>query len=106
MPIKTTRTIISTVEAAEILGVSQGRVRQLVLPGSRGQPPKLWSAHLGPKIIVLDEGEVIRLAKKMQRLRDQGRVCGPEPLGFKPDRPGVYRRENPKKKRTKRARAT
>lgn len=93
MPIKTQRTLISTVEAAEILGVSQGRVRQLVLPGSKGQPPKLWSDHLGPKIIVVDKKEVERLAQEMQRRRDEGRVCGPKPLGFKRDRPGVYRRQ-------------
>jgi len=92
MPIKTNRTLISTVEAAEILGVSQGRVRQLVLPGSKGRPPKLWSDHLGPKIIVVDKKEVERLATEMQRRRSEGRVCGPKPLGFKPDRPGVYRR--------------
>jgi hypothetical protein len=93
MPIKTQRTLISTVEAAKILDVSQGRVRQLVLPGPKGQAPKLWSDHLGPKIIVLDKREVEKLAKEMQRRRDEGRVCGPKPLGFKPDRPGVYRRQ-------------
>ena len=93
MPIKTQRTLISTVEAAKILDVSQGRVRQLVLPGPKGQPPKLWSDHLGPKIIVLDKREVEKLAKEMQRRRDEGRFFGHKPLVFKQDCPCLYSRQ-------------
>ena len=92
MAIKTQRTLISTAEAAEILGVTQGRVRQMVLPGPHGEEPVLWSEHLGQKILVVDEAEVKKHAKKMQRLRDQGQVRGAAPGGFKPDRPGTYKK--------------
>lgn len=93
MSIKTTRSLISTQQAAEILGVSQGRVRQLVLPGPHGEAPVLWSDHLGQKILVVDEAEVKRYGKKMERLRAQGKVRGAAPQGYAPDRPGVYRRK-------------
>ncbi len=93
MPIKTSRSLISTQQAAQILGVSQGRVRQLVLPGPHGEPPVLWSQHLGQKILVVDEAEVKRYGKKMERLRAEGKVRGAAPQGYKPDRPGEYRRK-------------
>ena len=92
MGIKTQRSLISTAQAAEILGVTQGRVRQMVLPGPHGEKPVLWSEHLGQKILVVDEAEVKKHAKKMQRLRDQGQVRGQAPGGFKKDRPSVYKR--------------
>ena len=92
MGIKTQRSLISTAQAAEILGVTQGRVRQMVLPGPHGEQPILWSEHLGQKILVVDEAEVKKHAKKMQRLRDQGQVRGQAPGGFKKDRPSVYKR--------------
>ena len=93
MAIKTQRTLISTAEAAEILGVTQGRVRQLVLPGPHGEPPVLWSEHLGSKILVVDMAEVKRYNQKMERLRAEGKIRGAAPGGFKPDRPGEYRRK-------------
>ena len=93
MSIKTSRSLISTQQAAEILGVSQGRVRQLVLPGPRGEDPVLWSDHLGQKILVVDEAEVKRYGKKMERQRAQGKVRGAVPQGYAPDRPGVYRKK-------------
>ena len=93
MSIKTSRSLISTQQAAQILGVSQGRVRQLVLPGPHGEEPVLWSDHLGQKILVVDEAEVKRYGKKMERLRAQGKVRGAVPQGYAPDRPGVYRKK-------------
>ena len=92
MAIKTQRTLISTAEAAEILGVTQGRVRQMVLPGPHGEEPVFWHGYIGTKILCLDEAEVKKHAKKMQRLRDKGEVRGQAPGGFKKDRPSVYKR--------------
>ena len=91
MSLKTSRTLIGTNEAAQLLGVSQGRVRQLVLPGPHGEPPALWSDHVGP-LLVLDRAEVKKWGTKMQRLRDQGKARGQPPQGFKPDRPGHYKK--------------
>ena len=80
--LKTTgRCLIGTREAAEILEVSQGRVRQLVLAGT------LWSQHLAGAL-VLDKQDVETHHKKLQRLRRQGKVRGKQPGGFAPDRPG------------------
>ena len=92
MAIQTERSLISTAEAAEILGVTQGRVRQLVLPQPKGKEPVLWSTHLGSKILVVDEAEVRQYAKRMNKLRSEGKVRGAAPQGFKKDRPGVYTR--------------
>lgn len=92
MPIRTERSLISTAEAAEILGVSQGRVRQMVLPQKNGEDPVLWSRHLGSKILVVDEAEVRKHAKRMNKLRAEGKIRGASPGGFKKDRPGVYDR--------------
>ena len=83
MAIKTDRTLISTAEAAELLGVTQGRIRQLVLPGSHGEAPVFWSDHVGSKILVVDRAEVVAYGRKMQRLRDRGQVRGQAPGGFK-----------------------
>lgn len=92
MAIKTDRTLISTAEAAELLGVTQGRIRQLVLPGSHGEAPVFWSDHVGSKILVVDRKEVVAYGRKMQRLRDKGEVRGQAPGGFKKDKPSVYKR--------------
>ena len=92
MSIKTNRTLISTAEAAEILGVTQGRVRQLVLPGPQGQQPVLWFCYLGTKILCLDKSEVTAYGRDMQKRRDAGKVRGQAPGGYKRDRPGHYKR--------------
>jgi hypothetical protein len=89
MAIKTQRSLIGTAEAAEILGVTQGRVRQLILKGPTGQDPVLWSTHLGDKILVVDENEVHRYGERMKNLRAAGKVRGNPPGGFKKDRPGT-----------------
>lgn len=75
------RTLITCREAAKILGCTMGRVRQLV----RGRIPTLWSAKLGPRILVLDAAEVKRLAAARQKARDAGMAKGPPPGGFAPD---------------------
>ena len=85
---KTKRSLITTQQAAEILDVTQGRVRQLVLPGSKGQPPVLWSTHMGLKLIVVDEAEVRKHGAKMKKLRDTGKIRGSVPKGYKRDKPG------------------
>lgn len=92
MPIQTKRTIMSTEEAARIIGVTQGRVRQLVLEGKNGEKPKLWSKHLGKKILVVDSKEVHKYAKQMAALRSQGKVRGAKPGGYKRDKPGEYKK--------------
>lgn len=89
---KTKRSLITTQQAAEILDVSQGRVRQLVLPGSKGQPPVLWSTHMGMKLLVVDEDEVRKHGAKMKKLREAGKVRGSVPKGYKRDRAGIYKR--------------
>jgi len=56
------KTLISTREAAEILGVTMGRVRQLcLLPEDKGG---LWSFHVTPNTLVLDKAQVLRRSKK------------------------------------------
>lgn len=85
---KTDRSLITTQEAAEILDVTQGRVRQMVLPSSTGRPPVLWSGKMGAKLIVVDEDEVRRYKKKMESLRDAGKIRGAKPGGYKKDKPG------------------
>ena len=85
---KTKRSIITTQQAAKILDVTQGRIRQMVLPGSKGQPPVLWSTHMGAKLIVVDEAEVKKYRDKMAKRRDAGTVRGQPPGGYKTDKPG------------------
>ena len=55
------RTLISTHEAAEILGVSMCRVRQLTkMPEDDGG---LWCHHVTPRAMVLDKLQVLKRAK-------------------------------------------
>ena len=89
---KTKRSLITTQQAAKILDVTQGRVRQLVLPGPKGQPPVLWSTHMGMKLIVVDEAEVRKHGAKMKKLRDAGKVRGSMPKGYKRDKAGTYKK--------------
>jgi hypothetical protein len=69
--------LISTADAAKILGVSMGRVRQLALLG----PDKggLDSWHAAPTALVFDEAAVKRLAKTQATAGKTGRPKG----GFK-----------------------
>jgi len=53
--------LISTAEAARVLGVTMGRVRQLGLLGAKkGGLTRYWAA---PTALVFDEAEVEKLAK-------------------------------------------
>ena len=92
MAVQTKRPLIGTREAAEILGVSQCRVRQLTLAGPNGEPPQLWSEHIGQRSIVVDQRQVEKLRDVMAERRAQGKVRGPQPGGFKPDRPGIAKK--------------
>ena len=85
---KTKRSLITTQQAALVLDVTQGRVRQLVLQGPRGEPPKLWSTHMGAKLLVLDEDEVKKYRDEMAKRRVAGTVRGQPPGGYKTDKPG------------------
>ena len=78
--IKSNRELISTREAAELLACTQGRIRQLVL----GDPPELWSDHLGNNLVV-DRKEVLARKDRYEKLRRKGSVPGPSPKGFQPD---------------------
>lgn len=62
MALPTDRKLISTSEAAKILGVSMGRVRQLALAGSKSGGLDSW--HAAPTALVFDEAQVKNLAKK------------------------------------------
>ena len=88
MPVRTTRTLIGTREAAQILGVTQGRIRQLTLPSSTGAKAILWSDHIGAKTVVVDKAEVEAYGEDLNERRLAGHVPGPKPKGFQPDRPG------------------
>lgn len=79
------RTLISCREAAEILGCTMGRVRQMCRPQEGSGEPLLWSKKLGARALVLDADEVKRLAKARQKARDAGIQRGPAPGGFQPD---------------------
>lgn len=85
---RTTRDLIGTRQAAEILGVTQGRIRQLILPGAGGARPVLWSEHVGMRAVVVDRREVEALAAEYEARRAAGGMPGPKPGGFKSDRPG------------------
>ena len=76
------RTLISCRKAAEILGCTMGRVRQM----ARGDQPTLWSAKLGARALVLDAAEVKRLAAARHKARDARTARGPAFGGFQPDR--------------------
>jgi hypothetical protein len=61
----TGKTLIPTADAAKILGVTMGRVRQLALLGpKKGGLTRYWAA---PTALVFDEIEVRRLAKARPR---------------------------------------
>ena len=62
MALPTDRKLISTSEAARILGVSMGRVRQLALLGSTDGGLDSW--HAAPTALVFDEAQVKKLATK------------------------------------------
>lgn len=81
--LRTSRELIGTREAARILGVSQGRIRQLVLPRGKAKPI-LWSAHLGVNTIVVDKAEVLAYAEGLFARRAAGKARGTAPQGFKP----------------------
>lgn len=79
------RTLCTCREAAEILGCTMGRVRQLCREPEGGGEPQLWSSKLGARALVLDLEQVKRLAKARQNARDAGIAKGPAPGGFSPD---------------------
>ena len=58
MTLKTTRTLCSTKEAAQIYGCTMGRIRQLASAG------EIWSQHLTERALVLDLEEIKAKAKK------------------------------------------
>ncbi|NBW16854.1 MAG: hypothetical protein EBR82_53645 [Caulobacteraceae bacterium] len=82
---KPNRTLCSCREAAEILGCTMGRVRQLCRKPASGGDPALWSDKLGARALVLDLDQVQRLAKARRKARDAGLAPGPAPGGFQPD---------------------
>ena len=55
------RTLISTREAAEILGLSMGRMRQLARAGE--DEGGLWSHHVTPNTLVFDKAQIVKRAK-------------------------------------------
>ena len=74
------RKVISCRRAAELLGVTMGRVRQIAQEGV------VWSERVTERALILDEAEVKHLAKLRQKARDAGMVPGKKPGGFKPER--------------------
>jgi hypothetical protein len=79
------RTLCTCREAAEILGCTMGRVRQMCRKPKGGGEPTLWSRKLTGRALVLDLDEVKRLAKVRQKARDAGVQRGAAPGGFSPD---------------------
>lgn len=71
MALKTNRKLISTREAAQILGISMGRLRRMALDGM------LWSEHMAANARVFDEAEIKQLSKVP-------RVTGRKRGGFRP----------------------
>ncbi|MEI8285709.1 MAG: hypothetical protein WCG15_00270 [Actinomycetes bacterium] len=69
--------LISTADAAKILGVSMGRVRQLALKGSGNGG--LDGYHAAPTALVFDEAAVKKMAKAKPNTGKPGRPKG----GFK-----------------------
>ena len=69
--------LISTADAAKILGVSMGRVRQLALKGSGNGG--LDAYHAAPTALVFDEAAVKKMAKSKPNTGKTGRPKG----GFK-----------------------
>ena len=62
MALPTGKKLISTAEAAKILNVSMGRVRQLALLGAEKGGLDSW--HAAPTALVFDEAEVRRFSKR------------------------------------------
>jgi len=79
------RTLCSCREAAELLGCTMGRVRQLCRKPVDGGEPVLWSKKLTERALALDLAQVKRLAAARQKARDAGIVPGAKPGGFSPD---------------------
>jgi hypothetical protein len=69
------RKLCSCREAADILGVTPGRVRQLAGAG------EIWSEHLTPTAVVLDRNQITRIARERAKRRAQGPVMGRPPVG-------------------------
>jgi len=85
MPIRSDKRILcSCREAAEELGCTMSRVRQMTRPGPKGDKPLLWSHKLGPRAMVLDMTEVKRLAAARTKAREAGTIAGVPPGGFRP----------------------
>ena len=77
LALPTGKTLISTADAAKMLGVSMGRVRQLGLLGAtNGGLTRYWAA---PTALVFDEAEVKKVAKSRPKTGKTGRPKG----GFK-----------------------
>ena len=66
-------------EAAKILGVSMGRVRQMARDKS------VWSVHATDRALLLDKREIKRISTEKARARAAGRMRGAPPRGFQPD---------------------
>jgi hypothetical protein len=77
MALPTGKTLISTADAAQLLGVSMGRVRQLGILGAKnGGLTRYWAA---PTALVFDEAEVKAIAADRPKAGRTGRPKG----GFK-----------------------
>lgn len=70
MALPTNRKLIGTREAAKILGLSMGRLRQLALDG------EVWSEHVAANARVFDEAEIRKRSKT-------ARATGRKPGGFR-----------------------
>ena len=70
------RKVCSCREAAKLLGVTTGRVRQLVME------KRVWSEHVTEFALVLDRDEIVRLAKERNAARAAGHMPGPAGSGF------------------------
>lgn len=65
MALPPNRKLISTAEAAKVLGVTMGRVRQLAKLGP--DDGGLLGYHAAPTALVFDEAEVKKLAKTRKK---------------------------------------
>jgi len=72
------RTLITARQAAELLGLSMVRVRQLCRSG------RLWSLNVSNRMRMLDAAEVRRFAEDRENARISGTLPGPPPGGFAP----------------------
>lgn len=71
MALPSNRKLIGTRDAAKILGISMGRMRQLAIDG------EVWSDHASGNARVFDEAEIKKRSKAP-------RVTGRKPGGFRP----------------------